>query len=79
MTYFPIYVRRNMDRMSLDKPLSRRTLRAMRNRWQRDLDRLETAYPINDWEACDGPVETQRNLGTAIAWIDAIITAQNNA
>lgn len=58
--------------------LSRRTLRAMKKRWQRDLDRLESFYvaasspTMVDWS--DSEHETVRNLATAIAEIDGLIS-----
>lgn len=55
--------------------LQRRTLRAMKRRWIADYDRLIEAYPIRDWEDSDADIETERNLVSAIAWIDGLITA----
>jgi hypothetical protein len=55
--------------------LDRRQLRAMRERWQRDLDRLEAAFPgLELGEEFTSETETIRNLATAIAHIDGIIT-----
>lgn len=56
--------------------ISRRTLRSMRDRWQRDLDRLEKDAPVVDYEGSDANIETQRNLATAIAEIGGMITAR---
>jgi len=58
-----------------EKALPRRMLRAMRARWQRDLEKLEAAYPIEDWQADSPSLETIRNLATAIVQIDGMITA----
>jgi hypothetical protein len=55
--------------------IPKRSLRAMRDRWQRDLDRLETAYPVDNWEADHPTLETIRNLATAIAQIEGMISA----
>lgn len=57
--------------------LSRRTLRAMRDRWEKDLERLETAYDVRatGLEENDGDnTETVRNLATAIAHIEGMIS-----
>ena len=55
--------------------ITRRQLRAMRGRWERDLEQLESAFPIaNMAEALTPEAETIRNLATAIAEIDGIIT-----
>lgn len=54
--------------------LTRRSLRAMRERWKVDLARLEADYPVTNWEASEPTLETIRNLATAIAEIDGIIT-----
>lgn len=58
--------------------LPRQRLRAMQDRWQRDYDTLESTYGdwMNDAEA-DGMayIETMRNLITAIAMINGMITA----
>jgi hypothetical protein len=57
--------------------LSRRTLRAMRDRWERDLERLETAYGLHlgGLEANgDDNTETARGLLTAIAHIEGMIS-----
>lgn len=56
--------------------IPRLILRSMQARWQRDLDRLAAAAPIEDWEAHDPNTETQRNLATAIAQISGMITAR---
>lgn len=56
--------------------LTKRSLRAMRDRWIRDLKRLEEDFPVPDWEWDNPEVETVRNLATAIAQIDGIITNQ---
>lgn len=55
--------------------LKRRTLWAMKRRWQADLKRLEEAYGefSLDQTRCDPESETQRNLATAIAEIDGMI------
>lgn len=58
--------------------LTRQRLRTMRDRWQRDYDTLESVY--GDWVEYaehdgDAYIETMRNLGTAIAWIDGMITS----
>lgn len=60
-----------------DTRLTRDQLRAMRGRWQRDLDRLNAAYPeaTADWTFSMPRLETIRNLATAIAEIDGIITS----
>ena len=58
--------------------MSRRSLRAMRARWERDLARLEAAYPPTAWSYCDHEHETVRNLATAIAEIDGIISARSH-
>lgn len=55
-------------------PLPRRSLRALRKRWKRDLARIEAAYPLEDWNRCDPASETIRNLATAVAEIDGLIT-----
>ena len=55
-------------------PLPRRSLRAMKRRWTGDYDRLEEAYPVHDWEESSPASETLRNLATAIAQIDGLIT-----
>jgi hypothetical protein len=59
--------------------LSRDRLRAMQDRWQRDYDRLEAEE--GDWMDPDREdhdmgsyVETMRNLATAIAMINGMIT-----
>ena len=57
-------------------PLPRRSLRAMKRRWQADLERLEAAYPAKDWEGSDPALETIRNLATAIAEIDGLISCR---
>lgn len=61
--------------------LSRRRLRTMQDRWQRDYDTLDEAY--GGWhegqrgEDATGPyVETMRNLVTAIAEINGVINAR---
>jgi hypothetical protein len=59
--------------------LPRRTLRTMRERWQRDYDRLEQVY--GSWEEgaeSDGDpfIETMRNLATAIVWVDGLISSK---
>jgi hypothetical protein len=46
----------------------------MKRRWKVDLARLEAAYPVQNWEASHPELETIRNLATAIAKIDGIIT-----
>jgi hypothetical protein len=53
--------------------LTRRRLRTMRNRWQRDYETLLASY--GDWSPEDAQplTETMRNLATAIAEIDGII------
>lgn len=56
-----------------DERLSRPQLRAMRDRWERDLAWLEKAYPVENWKADAPHIETQRNLATAIAQIEFII------
>lgn len=57
------------------KPVvSKRVLRSMKARWERDLAMLEAAYPVANWEADYPELETIRNLATAIAQIDGIIT-----
>jgi hypothetical protein len=57
--------------------LSRRTLRAMRDRWQKDLDRLEAVYVSADHPTMayysDSEHETVRNLASAIAEIEGLI------
>ena len=51
-----------------------RSLRAMRDRWQRDLDRLESEHPIDNMpENIGDEAETQRNLATAIVYIGGMI------
>lgn len=55
--------------------MTRARLRAMKARWQRDSDALEAAFPITDWLRSDPELETIRNLESAIAWIDGIITS----
>jgi hypothetical protein len=58
--------------------IPKRSLRAMRDRWQRDLDRIEAAYPIEDMaEWSDPESETQRNLATAIVWIEGLISRES--
>lgn len=61
-----------------DPMLPRRSLRAMRRRWEADLERLENAYPTIDWQADSPPIETIRNLATAIAQINGMITARRD-
>lgn len=59
--------------------LTRDRLRNMRDRWQRDYEALEKAYPeaADTFGGGDGSVnETMRNLATAIAEIDGVITAR---
>ncbi|QDZ07431.1 hypothetical protein FPZ24_08030 [Sphingomonas panacisoli] len=59
------------------KQQSRRQLRAMRDRWRRDLDKLEADQPVGDrWDWATPNIEVQRNLATAIAWIDGMITGR---
>lgn len=53
--------------------MTRARLRAMKRRWQRDLDALEEAFPDMDYDWNCPEVEVLRNLGTAIAWVDGII------
>ncbi len=58
-----------------DMALTRRSLRSMRDRWQADLDRIEEAFPDADLVTDNDSVsETIRNLATAVAHIDGIIT-----
>ena len=59
------------------RPLTKRHLRAMRERWRRDLARLEASFPRLEKlpENFDSEAETIRNLATAIAEIDGIIIA----
>lgn len=57
--------------------VSKRVLRSMKARWERDLAMLEAAYPVANWEADYPELETIRNLATAIAQIDGIITGTN--
>jgi len=62
--------------------LTKRSLRAMRTRWQSDLSRLEDAFPdANDeMSSHNAPEhETIRNLQTAIAQIDGIISRKRTA
>jgi hypothetical protein len=59
--------------------LSRRSLRAMRDRWERDLDRLEAAYETKVGELSengDDSVETIRNLASAIAHVEGLIATR---
>lgn len=56
--------------------IPRRSLRAMKARWERDLTRLEAANPVTEWSYCDHEHETVRNLATAIAEIDGIISSR---
>lgn len=62
-----------------DRPLSKRTLRAMRDRWTRDLFRLVAAYQVGNWQRSDPASETIRNLQTAIAEIDGLVTCRADA
>lgn len=55
--------------------LTHRGLRSIRARWERDLAVLVNAFPAIDYEASGPETETIRNLQTAIAEIDGIITA----
>jgi len=55
--------------------IPRRSLRAMKARWERDLTRLEDGYPMPDWRGGTPEIETMRNLATAIAQIDGVIAA----
>lgn len=61
------------------KTVSKRVLRSMKDRWERDLAMLESAYPVSDWEADYPALETIRNLATAIAHIDGIITGSQRS
>ncbi len=53
--------------------LTRRQLRAMRARWQRDAETLRKVFPSVDFQWSSPEVETIRNLETAIVEIDGII------
>jgi hypothetical protein len=54
--------------------ITKRKLRAMRSRWERDLKTLEEAFPDLDLTVELGAeAETVRNLVTAIGEIDGII------
>jgi hypothetical protein len=53
----------------LGMPLSKRSLRAMHDRWQHDLNRLQAAYPVEGWNADHPSLEAIRNLATAVAQV----------
>lgn len=56
------------------KSIPVRTLRAMRARWERDLCILQKGIRVDSWTADTPGIETIRNLATAIAQIDGVIT-----
>ena len=54
--------------------LTVRQLQAMQRRWERDLETLQSAIRVDSWEADTPGIETIRNLNTAIAQINGIMT-----
>jgi hypothetical protein len=61
--------------MTMISGLTKRTLRSIRDRWQRDYDQLERVYGPWDAAADGSYTETMRNLATAITQIGMMIAA----